>query len=85
MMTIGKRTAIILEEIIEEVNRGNEKHSSGPMANPLQMVAILTEEVGEFAQAILKNQSLSARAELIQVAAVALNYLCGTGPHYSSK
>lgn len=75
----------ILEEVEKEIQSGNQKHGHGPLANPIQVIAILCEELGEYAQANLKNQPTKARKELIQIAAIALNHLCGTGPHYSSK
>lgn len=74
----------IILEITEEIERGNKKHISGPRADPIQLVSILCEELGEFAQASMKKLP-SARSELVQVAAVAINYLNGTGPHFLGK
>lgn len=71
----------IMAAIVREIDRGNEKHGTGPLASPIQVVSILVEEIGEFAQATMQNRSDDARKELIQVAAVAINHLCGTGPH----
>ena len=73
----------LLEEISNEINRGNEKHGHAPLANADDVVLILAEEVGEFAQAVLKDNYSEARLELIQIAAVAINHLLGTGPHQS--
>lgn len=75
----------LVTEIEAEINRANVKHGHGPIATPIQLVAILSEELGEFAQATMKGHTFDARKELIQVAAVALNFLDGTGPHFSDK
>lgn len=75
----------LLEEIRCEIERGNKKHAHGEIATPIQVVAILTEELGEYAQAVMKNCPLDARKELIQVVAVAMNHMLGTGPHFSSR
>lgn len=73
----------ILLEIKDEIDRGNAKHSHGELANDIQVVAILAEELGEYAQAVMKKQKEQARKELLQVVAVAINHLSGTGPHFS--
>jgi NTP pyrophosphatase (non-canonical NTP hydrolase) len=75
----------LLDEISEEINRGNEKHGHGELATKIQVVSILCEELGEFAQAVMQGRKDDARRELIQVCAVALNHLTGTGPHFSNK
>ncbi len=72
-------------EVEREIERANEKHGHGPIATPLQVVAILTEELGEFAQATMQERPEDARKELLQVVAVAVNFLKGTGPHFSSR
>ncbi len=73
-------------DIATEIELGNIKHGDGPMASPVEVVAILTEELGEYAQAILKDESpMHKRQELIQLCAVAINHLIGTGPHISTK
>lgn len=71
--------------IRNEVKRANTKHGTGPMATPMQVVAILAEELGEYAQAVMQGRVEDARDELVQVCAVAFNHLEGTGPHFSSK
>lgn len=76
---------VLVQEIEEEIERGNRKHGTGPLATPIQTVAILTEELGEFAQAVMQDRIPDARKELIQVVAVACNHLLGTGPHFTSK
>jgi hypothetical protein len=75
----------LLDEIEAEILRGNQKHGHGELATPLQVTSILCEELGEYAQANMKNQPEHARKELIQIVAVAMNHLCGTGPHFSDK
>ena len=72
-------------DVSREIDRGNKKHGHGELATPIQVVAILTEELGEFAQAVMQERPEDARKELIQVVAVACNFLLGTGPHFSSK
>ncbi len=76
---------LLLEEIDAEIERGNKKHGHGELATPIQVTAILCEELGEFAQAVMQGRIQDARKELLQVAAVAINHLKGTGPHFSSK
>jgi NTP pyrophosphatase (non-canonical NTP hydrolase) len=75
----------LLDEIDAEIERGNRKHGDGPIASPIQVVSILCEELGEFAQAVMQEKMDDARKELIQVVAVALNHLNGTGPHFSRR
>jgi NTP pyrophosphatase (non-canonical NTP hydrolase) len=72
-------------DIAFEIERGNNKHGDGPLATPQQVVCILTEELGEYSQAVMQGRVDDARKELIQVAAVAINHLIGTGPHFSSR
>lgn len=72
-------------EVLAEIKRGNEKHGEGPLATPMQVVAILVEEIGEYAQAVLKGNDIDAEKELVQVCAVAFNHLLKTGPYYSQK
>lgn len=76
---------MLYDEIDREIQHGNAKHGEGELATPIQVVSILCEELGEYAQAILQNRPEAARKELLQVAAVAINHLRGTGPHFSSK
>jgi NTP pyrophosphatase (non-canonical NTP hydrolase) len=80
-----KTSLNVLFEIEDEIARGNKKHGDGALATPIQVVSILCEELGEFAQATMQNRPIDARKELIQVVAVALNFLAGTGPHFSDK
>lgn len=75
----------VIENVAQEVVRGNRKHASGPLATPIQVVAILAEELGEYAQAVMQGRTADAEKELTQIAAVAFNHLSGTGPHFSSK
>ena len=75
----------LIHEIEHEIDRGNRKHGEGDLATDIQVVSILVEELGEYAQAIMQNRPEDARKELLRVAAVACNHLMGTGPHFSSK
>lgn len=81
-MTISDRVNRLIED---EILRGNLKHGTGPYANQMQVIGILVEELGEFAQAVMQGRDADAMKELTQVAAVAVNYMRGTGPHFSSK
>lgn len=73
----------VLERIDDEIERGNAKHGHAPKATSDDVVLILAEELGEYAQALLKRQYDNAQLELEQIAAIALNHLCGSGPHRS--
>jgi NTP pyrophosphatase (non-canonical NTP hydrolase) len=78
-------SAELCAAIAEEIERGNKKHGHGDLATTIQVVAILVEELGEFSQAIMQNRPNDARKELLQIAAVACNFLQGTGPYFSSE
>jgi NTP pyrophosphatase (non-canonical NTP hydrolase) len=80
----------VFESIIEELARQNELKASGKfshtaenlMFNPttlrvMQMVSVLTEEVGEVARAANDDAFDELDKELIQVAAVAVSALIG--------
>lgn len=75
----------ILDQIDEEILSANRKHGDGPLADQFQVVSILTEELGEFAAAVNQGRIPDAQKELVQVAAVAINWLQRTGPHFSNK
>lgn len=76
---------LIALDISKEIERGNNKHGHAPIATPIEVVSILCEELGEFAQAVMQGRTEDARKELTQVAAVAVNSLLGIGPHFSSR
>lgn len=69
----------IFEEIFDERQRQDAKW--GPMTartvSAVTMVAVLSEEVGEVAQDVLKMNREGLRQELIQVAAVAMAMIEG--------
>ena len=75
----------VITEIANEIDRGNEKHGDAPLASHVETISILVEELGEYAEAVMQRRPEDARKELTQLAAVAVNHLCGTGPHFSSK
>jgi NTP pyrophosphatase (non-canonical NTP hydrolase) len=64
----------VLEEIREERKRQDAKWGADRELDDFVWLAILTEEVGETSEAILKDM-LSKRKELVQVAAVAVAWL----------
>ena len=68
-----------------EIKLSNAKHGHGELATDIQVVSILCEELGEYAQAIMQKRKQDAEKELIQLVAVAVNHLRGTGPHFSSR
>jgi NTP pyrophosphatase (non-canonical NTP hydrolase) len=76
---------LLSQQIEAEISRGNAKHGHGELATPVQVVSILCEELGEYAQAVMQGRMADARKELLQVAAVAINHLRGTGPHFSDR
>jgi NTP pyrophosphatase (non-canonical NTP hydrolase) len=76
-------TQNLIDDIELEIVHGNKKHGHAPLATDDDTVLILVEEIGEYAQAILQGKTEKARQELIQIAAVAINHLNGTGPHRS--
>ena len=58
--------AVVGERRAQDRKWGEQNHG------PLVWLAVLSEEVGEASEAILKNDPDAFRAEMIQVAAVAL-------------
>ena len=69
-------------DIAEEMERQNEKYRTFSRSRPdLVMLAVLTEEVGEAAECVLKADvdheahNSTLRAELVQIAAVAVQWL----------
>lgn len=66
--------------VIAEMNRQDEKWGADRDQHPFVWQTILSEEVGEFSQAILHdefggNKSGTAREEMVQIAAVALQII----------
>lgn len=66
--------------VIAEMNRQDEKWGADRNQHPFVWQTILSEEVGEFSQAILHDEfgghkSGTAREEMVQVAAVALQII----------
>lgn len=72
MTDAARRTGLFLE-VAREMERQDAKFGSQRKHSDLLWLAILTEEVGESAKAILENSNL--REELIQVAAVAVQWV----------
>lgn len=64
----------ILPEILSEMSSQDVKWGSDRNLKPLLWNAILGEEVGEVSKAILENDD-NLRQELIQVAAVAIQFI----------
>lgn len=61
----------VLDDVVEECRRQDEKW--GVQAHPpLVWVSIAVEEAGEAAKAVLENDGPGWRAELVQLAAVAI-------------
>ncbi|MBD2782283.1 MazG-like family protein [Xenorhabdus szentirmaii] len=73
-------STVAITDVIAEMNRQDEKWGPDRNHHPFIWNAILSEEVGEFAQAILHDEfggehKGTARAELVQIAAVALQII----------
>lgn len=69
-----------IESVIAEMNRQDEKWGADSNQHPFVWQTILSEEVGEFSQAILHDEfgghkSGTAREEMVQIAAVALQII----------
>ena len=65
--------AELYAEIEAERQRQDAKH--GPVHRDRQMPVILMEEVGEAARAVLEDDPARLREELVQVAAVAVQWI----------
>jgi len=66
METVHVSTEVILERKKQDLKWGPQNH------DPLKWIAILGEEFGEVAKAVLEKDLDNYREELIQVAAVAM-------------
>jgi hypothetical protein len=83
MVTRGAVFTAIVEERVRQLAMWGQPHpwgqgdcSSSDVAEPVK-VAVLLEEVGEVARAVLEGDPQNLRAELVQVAAVAVAWLEG--------
>ena len=63
------------DEVLEEIHSQNKTWGMRIGMSPFIWVAILAEEVGEFAEAVLNEDAEGIDEELIQCAAVAINAL----------
>ncbi len=70
-MKPGTVNRIETEQQRQYAKWGDQRH------NPLYWLAIIAEEVGELAQAILKGDQQGAQEELTQIAAVCATWLDG--------
>lgn len=61
--------------VLKECERQDKKWGENRIQNGLLWNAILTEETGEAAKEVLEMDNEKLRAELVQVAAVALNWI----------
>jgi NTP pyrophosphatase (non-canonical NTP hydrolase) len=61
-----------ISEVIQERKRQDKKWGADRKLHPLVWLCILGEEVGEANEAVLKEDGVNYREELIQVAAVAI-------------
>lgn len=64
------------EPVARELDAARKKHPLWPVS-PFHQVAVITEEVGELAQAVNDDNLNHARQEAAQVAAVAIRFLEG--------
>lgn len=74
-MSHSSSRARIYEAIDRERDAQDRKWGSQRKQSPFNWVAILTEEVGETAEATLKGTEEHLLSELVQVAAVAVCWL----------
>lgn len=65
--------SLAMHSVVNEMNRQDEKWGSARVMHHLEWLPILGEEVGEVSKAILENSNI--REELVQVAAVALQWI----------
>jgi NTP pyrophosphatase (non-canonical NTP hydrolase) len=63
----------VYQDIAAEVARQDAKFGDQTWKIPLMWSAILAEETGEVAQAVIEGNAAGYRQELVQVAAVAVN------------
>jgi hypothetical protein len=74
--------AVLAERASQDTTwRGGPGDCSHPETPNRQRLAVLMEEVGEVARAILNHQPAELRAELVQVAAVCAAWLEGLHHH----
>jgi NTP pyrophosphatase (non-canonical NTP hydrolase) len=69
---------VAMQMVSKEIHRQQEKWGI-QNHDPMTWLAILTEEVGEVAKAVLEGNSDEYRKELIQVAAVCISALMAEG------
>lgn len=68
----------VLADVTAEVHRAHALHGEDSMLNATGLrLPILVEEVGEVATAMLNGDDEQLATELIQVAAMAVTWLCG--------
>ena len=72
---VGNYFDYAIEEIRKERTRQILKWGDNRMLSNWTWIAVITEEIGEVAQAALKGQLPNVHHELIQVAAVAVAWL----------
>jgi len=74
MSVESKKTALLLEDVARELGRACAKFA--PMHGPHEGYAVILEELDELWHHVKDNtgRSAEARAEAIQVAAMALRY-----------
>lgn len=64
-----------IDDVLVEILRQDELWGENRIQNAFVWNAILTEEVGEVAKEVLERNQGKLRAELIQVAAAAINWI----------
>ena len=75
-LTFTPELGRLLDDLVRERRNQDFKWGRGfPTRNDDRWLAILTEEVGEAAQAILKGDEANLRTEVMQCAAVCLAWL----------
>jgi NTP pyrophosphatase (non-canonical NTP hydrolase) len=64
-----------LNKVLDERDRQDEKWSTHRQIKPSIWLAILVEEIGEVAKAMLQQKPYEMRKELVQVCAVSMAWL----------
>lgn len=77
-------TAAILKKVSEAMEHQHQKFGAEPTATPIEAIAILGEEFGEFCRAINQDKFADAQHEAIQIIAVTLAWLEGD-LHYGKQ
>jgi hypothetical protein len=77
-------TTAVLKRVSDAMDHQQKKFGQEPTATPLEAIAILGEEFGEFCRAINQDKFAEAQHEAFQIVAVTLAWLQGD-LHYGKQ